>query len=182
MKQASRQSGVTLLELMIAIAVLGVLLTVAVPGFNQLVLNNRQVAATNEFVGGIQLARSTAITRNSRVTICASSAQASCDGGNWSEGWIAFVDVNGNQDRESGEVLLRTQGEVSNVNISSADFGLALSFGSNGRVSQPGVGNSAGQFMVCDSRGSEYGKVIILAASGRPRVGKTQMDGSAPAC
>lgn len=176
------QSGVTLLELMVAIAVLGVLLTVAIPGFNQLLLNNRQVSATNEFIAGIQTARSTAITRNSRVTLCASDSLAGCDGVNWSAGWIAFVDDNANQQLDGGELLLRAQEGADRMQISSDEFGLALSFGSNGRVLQPGVGNSSGQFMVCDSRGSEYGKVIVLAASGRPSSGTTQFDGSGPSC
>ena len=177
LKILNSQSGVTLLELVVAIAVLGVLLGIAVPGFNQLLLNNRQVSATNEFIAALQGARSTAVTRNSRVTVCASQDQASCSGGNWSAGWIVFSDDNGNQSFDGGETLLRARDNIEQINITSPDFGLALTFAANGRA----VAGS-GQFMVCDSRGATHGKVIILSPSGRPRTSSTQNDGSAPAC
>ncbi len=181
LKILNSQSGVTLLELVVAIAVLGVLLGIAVPGFNNLLLNNRQVSATNEFIAALQSARSTAVTRNSLVTVCASQDQASCSGSDWSAGWITFADDNGNQNLDGGETLLRARGKLERINISSPDFGSALTFAANGRVTLPVVAGN-GQFMVCDSRGAAHGKAIILSPSGRPRTSSTQDDGSAPAC
>lgn len=52
--------GVTLVELLVGMAVLGVLLAVGVPSFNGMLGRWRQQAAIDTFVADIQLARSTA--------------------------------------------------------------------------------------------------------------------------
>ena len=56
--------GITLLELMVALAVLAILVTIAAPGLTQLIHNNRIVAQNNELVSLINLAKSQAVRRN----------------------------------------------------------------------------------------------------------------------
>ena len=81
--------GVTLIELIIAIAVLAILLAVAVPSFRITIQNNRLATQANDLLTAFQLARSEAIRRNGPITICASSDGDSC-GGTWQSGWIVF--------------------------------------------------------------------------------------------
>ncbi|MFU8832375.1 MAG: GspH/FimT family pseudopilin [Wenzhouxiangella sp.] len=66
---ATRQAGVTLFELMIAIAVLAVLLATAVPSIQEVLKNNRLAAQNNEMVALVNLARSQAIRRNANVSL-----------------------------------------------------------------------------------------------------------------
>ncbi|HYJ39397.1 MAG TPA: GspH/FimT family pseudopilin, partial [Steroidobacteraceae bacterium] len=74
-----RQRGFTLMELMAAIAVLGVLSAVAVPSFTNLINRNRLTSQANELLSSIQFARIEAIRSNARVTFCG-AASATADG------------------------------------------------------------------------------------------------------
>jgi type IV fimbrial biogenesis protein FimT len=89
------QRGFTLLELMVSITVLGILLGLSVPMFRETILNNRIVAQNNEFISGLNYARSEAIKRSDTVSLCPSTDGATCAAStNWSTGWIVFADLN----------------------------------------------------------------------------------------
>ena len=92
----NNQNGLTLLELIVGIAVLGILLAVGVPSFQSTVNSNRLAAQTNSLVTALNVARSEAVKRGQPVSVCASTNQTSCSGGTaWTTGWIAFTDANG---------------------------------------------------------------------------------------
>lgn len=75
--------GFTLVELAVTLAVLAILVTMAVPAFTTLINGNRLTAQANELVADVQAARSEAVRRNQRVTLCPSTDNATCSGGNW---------------------------------------------------------------------------------------------------
>ena len=58
---------------LIAIALVAILLATAVPALDDFTNDARQTGAINDFISAIHLARNTAITTNSRVTMCAST-------------------------------------------------------------------------------------------------------------
>ncbi len=64
MSMSRRQSGVTMLELMITLTVVAILLTIAVPSITEIIKNNRVTGQNNELVALINLARNEAIRRN----------------------------------------------------------------------------------------------------------------------
>jgi len=84
--------GFTLLELMVTVAVGGVLLTLGVPSFVDVVRNNRAATNVNELTTAFSIARSESIRRGWNVSVCRSSNGATCSGA-WSDGWIVFRDV-----------------------------------------------------------------------------------------
>lgn len=61
--------GLTLIELVITIAVLAILLTVAVPSITELLKNNRMAGQATELVGVMTFARSEAIRRNAQILV-----------------------------------------------------------------------------------------------------------------
>lgn len=66
---SSTISGFTLLELMVAITVLGVMATLAVPMITDLIRNNRVISQNNELVAMLSFARNESIRRNDSVTV-----------------------------------------------------------------------------------------------------------------
>lgn len=105
MKRANR--GMTLLELMMGITVLGVLVAIAVPSFRGFAAGSRNAAATNGLVTALNLARSEALRRSGVVRVCASADQASCSGDadGWASGWIVFSDTDMDGAASAGELL-----------------------------------------------------------------------------
>lgn len=89
-----RQRGFTLMELMITIAVMSILLTLALPNFRTALQNNRLTGQANEMLTAMQFARSEALKRGFPVEMCSSADGATC-GGNWNLGWIVYVDLPG---------------------------------------------------------------------------------------
>ena len=86
------QKGFTLIELMVAIAVVAILLVVGVPSLQRL-LNSAEVTSnSNLFSSSVALARSEAAKRSTAVQVCASIDQATCsDADDWDMGWIVQV-------------------------------------------------------------------------------------------
>ncbi len=83
----------SLVELLTAIALLGILLGFAVPSFSNFLTKNRSITAVNQIVMALNYARSAAIKRDHRISFCASSNQRTCEG-SWSAGRIIVDDVN----------------------------------------------------------------------------------------
>jgi type IV fimbrial biogenesis protein FimT len=85
-----RQSAFTLIELMVTLLVLSILLAAAVPSFRDFTRNNRVIAAQNNLITAISLARSEATRRSADVVICASNTgnTACSDATDWANGWI----------------------------------------------------------------------------------------------
>jgi type IV fimbrial biogenesis protein FimT len=99
-----RIAGFSAVELTIALAVAIILLGIGVPAFSTLLANLRIAATTRDFVAAINLARSEAIQRGTRVDL------VPADGRDWKSGWIVFVDDNGNQIPDPKEPVIFSHG------------------------------------------------------------------------
>jgi type IV fimbrial biogenesis protein FimT len=82
-------SGLTMVELMFAIAILGVYLAFAVPSYRDAALNSKLNAVASSLHASVMVARSEAIKANRPTTLCASSDGANCTG-SWTEGWVVL--------------------------------------------------------------------------------------------
>jgi type IV fimbrial biogenesis protein FimT len=108
----NRLSGFTLVEMLVSVAVVGILLTIGIPSFRYVTNSNRIAAEINGLLGDMQYARAEAIKEGQPVTVCVSADGTSCSGVNvttWHNGWIVFSDVNGNAAVDAGDVVLRVQ-------------------------------------------------------------------------
>ena len=85
-----QQRGFNIIELMVTVAVVGILAAVALPSFADAIARNRIAAQANDFAAAVNYARTEAIRRNSPAGVCASSDNAAC-GGAWSDGWIVWA-------------------------------------------------------------------------------------------
>lgn len=93
----NRSHGFTLVELMITLLLAAIIMSLAVPGFGDLMRGNRAATQANELVAALNLARSEAVKRGARVSACPSTNQATCaNSTDWATGWIVFVDLAAN--------------------------------------------------------------------------------------
>lgn len=167
--------GFSLVELMVTLSVAAILVTIAVPSFSDFIKNNRLITQTNDFVTALNLARSEAVKRGDRVTVCKSSDQISCSGsGSWDQGWIVFADVNGDGVvTDPATNVLRVHGSLSgNVSLNGdASLDDYVSYVSTGATRQIGGGISAtqsGVLILCDDRGfTDKAKGIQISSTGR---------------
>jgi type IV fimbrial biogenesis protein FimT len=177
-----QERGFTLIELMVGIGLTALLLSMAVPALNVFVSNARQTGAINDFVSTMHIARSAAITTNSRVTVCASSNGSNCETVAWDQGWIVFSDLDSDQILDANEDVVSQSDGIRGISIQSAEFPRFVMYRPNGRVMNASITGNSGQFTVCDSRGSDHAKVLIVDLSGRPRLSEHLANGSTPGC
>lgn len=122
--------GVTLVELVVVMAIVGILATIALPSFSTSMRNSRLATMTNEFIGAVNLARSEAVKNNRGAAICATADGNSC-GTDWSAGWMVFADPDRNGVRGSTENVFRVQQALNGLSVASAS-GSAFRFTARG--------------------------------------------------
>ena len=171
-------------ELLITMAILGILGTIAVPGMLNVVQTNQRVSATNDMGQAMRMARSEAIARNQRVIVCASRDGNNCgSAADWSFGWIGFNDADGDGAPGGADesILLHSTGG-SKITIRPRTFGNTFTYRPNGRVMAESVDENTGEFIFCDDRGPQEARVLSVGTSGRPQLSHTHANGAAPDC
>lgn len=102
-----------MVELLITVAIVAVLASMAVPSFRTMLVKRSVDAAADTLVSDLRFARSEAVKRSSQVTVCAASNGTSCTGTGalWKDGWIVFVDFDGDGsvDAGDGDQIVRVQ-------------------------------------------------------------------------
>lgn len=93
--RGERVAGFSLIELMVTIAIVAILVAVAFPSFEGSMRSNRVTTAANEFMGSVSLARSEATRSPGGAVLCSSQGGSACDGTSWNDGWIVWIDLNG---------------------------------------------------------------------------------------
>jgi type IV fimbrial biogenesis protein FimT len=170
------------MELMTAIGVASILMSVAIPSLTTFKMNGQRSAAINELVSGVHLARNTAVTRNARVAVCASTDSADCNSAKWEDGWIAFVDNDSDQTVDAGETILRASEAMEGITVDSVNFASSFMFRPNGRIMSNNIATNNGEFTFCDSRGADEARVLIVDIAGRPQTSHYKSNGSVPSC
>jgi type IV fimbrial biogenesis protein FimT len=157
-------SGFTLIELLVTLSVASILLSVAVPSYRSFVQDSLLMTQSNSFSSAMALTKSEAIKRSSRVTICSSTNGTSCNSGTvWSNGWIVFADPNGSGTVDAGEQIIQVNMALSGGNTLN---------GGRARITFTADGLSMGfpdTFSLCDSRGADFSRTLVLNNQGRLR-------------
>ena len=99
--------GFTLIEFAVVMAIVGILVSLAVPSIVSFTANSEVRSTAASVIGDIGLARAEALRTRGAVTLCARNG-SSC-GTDWTQGWLIFIDTNGNQTLDAGERVIRNQ-------------------------------------------------------------------------
>jgi type IV fimbrial biogenesis protein FimT len=173
------------MELMVTLAVIGLLMTVGVPTMRTFSQNNLLTAASNDLLRSFQLARSEAIKRQRTVIVCASSDpkadNPTCSYGAF-QGWIVAEDPNNNwQVDNTEEVIERHELVDSSVTVKTDRDGIE-SFNVYGFANPDGTKNGTRNVVFCDRRGNtiigtdSVIRAVQIHQTGRARVNRLGTD------
>ena len=168
--------GMTLLELLVSIAVMGIIAAIAIPSFNSLIKNSKISACLTNLTADLYLARSAAIRYNSHVIICPrNNNNNDCsESPHWEKGWIIFIDNNkdGKCNFSLGRCADKGQIIKTGEGIKSSDLKMRGYKHRNYRIRYDPMGFSYtynGKVIACDDRGKDYARGIVISNSGRIR-------------
>lgn len=150
------QRGFTLIELMVALAVLAVVLGVGVPSYQGYIAEQRVKSASQSLFMGLLLARSEAIKRNQTISISPN--------GSWQQGWVISTGASYDDCLSNAAGCIRVAQPARRIEIDTAAG--ALSFQRSGRLQ----GGGSPSFAFCDSDAQATQRVVQLDLSGRPVV------------
>jgi len=145
--QFKNESGFSLVELLLAITIGGIVMALALPAYQDMVQNNCMTANTNTLVANLQLARSEATKRGQNIRVIA-------EGGSWSVGWTI-------QD-PSNVVIRDVDLTCGATTITETGGDTTLVYKSTGFIDSPAT------FNICDSRTAETGRQVTINTVGRP--------------
>ena len=178
-----RAKGFTLVELLCAVALLGIVVTLAAPNFSALIQRMRVRQAVMELKGALYVARSEAVRRAEDIKLRKrdSAEGKNCTGtaNDWSCGWIVFLDNDGDasySETNTGEAdeLLRsfpapidtTVRFTSNASVLTVNrWGTINGVGAGFVVSPQSPGSSDFVITVCVSTGGRVRTVLDVHCS-----------------
>lgn len=153
------QRGFSLIELLMGLAIVGIVLQLVSPAFAALTESNHREEAAKSLVSGIRSARSEAITRNKTVVIHAINDD-------WSQGWRIILDVSGKGHEDISNPLLVERRSDTRVPIFGNQYvRTSIRFSHLGEPLYGGF--QSGTLHICAAREPVSQLQVVLASSGR---------------
>ena len=163
--QIKSNLGMTLIELMIGIGITSILTTVALPSFNDFIVQLRVDNEISRLARLLLAARNHAISSGANVIICPLGNNGACSG-NWHEELSVFIDNNNNQqfDSANNELLIATKSPIKSGDVLKyAQNRTKITYQATGHL----FGLSNGTLRYCPKGHEEKSRAIVVARSGR---------------
>ena len=156
------QSGLSLVEVLVAIVIAGLLLTFALPAFQSMQARRAVSGAMDILNSDFAYARSEAIKRGNFVTVCSSDNGSVCLASNeWGAGWIIYE--GGASATVPAGSILRVQGPPAGIaSLTATDT--SLTFRPNGTGYA-----TAGHMRVTPHADTAQDTLVCISAAGRVR-------------
>ena len=153
----TNQGGFTLYELMVTVAIVGVVLAFGVPNMRQFNQNAKMTSTANDLHAAFHLARSESSREKTNITVCPSDDGATCGADvTWDQGYIVFVDLDGDIAVDGDDTILRAQPAIAaGITLKVANDAKYFSFAPTG-LGRSGVNGeiALSQVVMCDDRGN----------------------------
>jgi len=166
LKNPLRLSGFTLIETLVAMAIVISLFTIALPSFAELIIKIRvdnEISSLNRL---IFVARNTAINNSNNVTLCPLDHENTCNN-SWNKVLSVFVDSNNNKifEPHDGETIISVKSAIAdNDKLQYGKKRIGLTYSATGHLS--GWGQNA-TFKYCPKGHDNFSRGIVIAVSGR---------------
>lgn len=156
--------GITLVECLVTMAVVVALAGIAAPAYSSAQARTHVALLQSELVDAIAHATRMSVVTGSHVVLCA-GGEACSNSSDWSEGWMAFIDIDGDRTRGSTEpALLHRSRLAANYRVISSAGRPSVVFNMKGAT--PGSNTT---FTICDVAGRTQAQSLVIANSGRLR-------------
>lgn len=132
--RAHKGSGFTLIELIVVVALIAILATWVVPGFQGLIARTTLSSEVERVWQAVRFARAEAAQRRAPVRVCPTLDERECSS-NWSDPLMVFVDANSNNQRSDSEALISISQRSGNSEIaitSSDELSSGIAYRSDG--------------------------------------------------
>lgn len=162
------QAGVSLVEVLVSTAVVGVLVGLGLPAFGNLTHDNHRESQLERYGRTLLIAREAALSEARGTGLCRSEDGRRCTATpspDWQGGWLLYGDSNGNRQQDPDEpVLLHTgpHGDGSGLRVRSS--AAQLYYLPDGSLPAPF------DFLFCDRRGLDESRSLVISRVGRPRI------------
>lgn len=190
--------GYSLLELLTTLAIAGTLAFTGVPALHGLWLDERRTTAINGLLLTLRMARSETVKRDGPLVVCGLAdgngngavdpAELHCAGQDWSFGWLVagWNDADGDAVVDPAELVpLRVfNGPAGGLRVTAGKFTATPPVLPPGTmlVKPFGWRTSNGTITVCDRRGAQHARAVVVSSVGRARASGTKADGTPLAC
>ena len=191
MKHQPPSSGQSLIETLCVLAIVAILCGLGATSFQQMQIKIHVHMAAEDMLSAVLTARTEALRRESRVTLCVATlppttkACSPVNGGtsdnvqaSWKQGWLMFEDANSNGMWDASELLLQQHAPL-NERVwaqGNATVNRYISFGASGRSLALNGAFQAGTLRFCELQNKEVqGWLLVINAVGRPRLEKSQV-------
>lgn len=166
----SRQNGFTLLHTLAAICIAASLSGMAWSTYRHAALDAFQLEARSRLVETLLQASTQALANGKPVVVCPLGRNERCDGGStdWSSGWMAFVDRNGNRQYDADDTRFSHIALPRRLSISTSTGRQRIVYQANG--APPGSNLT---FTLCDSRGPSRATTLVMGNTGQWRHGRS---------
>ena len=182
---ACRLEGFSLVELMVAISIAAIFLTVSIPVFSNMLAQNELALATNAARGALMVARETAVMKGQSVSLCPGDPSNGCSG-DWSAGqWLVFRDSNHNGELDADETVLQhgiVPGAGQGVSVDgNGPLRSALVYMPLGHAERVSGAFGAGRLRLCVERNiTPNARELVISSSGRVRMERVDFGGTCP--
>ncbi len=130
---AGSAAGFSAIELLVALVLMAMSVSLALPSLKQGSAHNQVQAASNSIVSGLNMARFNAIKTGAETTICSTADGSSCSDDSWADGWIVFVDEDNDAVADNSELVRIVMIEG---NILASGLEKAITFESDGSTTR----------------------------------------------